>query len=109
MSKYYGNIGFSVLQQTRRGVWEETIEERPYKGDILHTGRRFENSENINDDVVITNRFSIISDAYLYSHVPALRYLVYMGTKFKITSVELDRPRLTISVGGVYVTGNEED
>ena len=109
MAKYYGMIGFAIQEETRPGVWEDIIEKRPYKGDILHSGRRYDNSENINDNVTLTNRFSIISDAYLYSHIPALRYLEYMGEKFKITSVEIDRPRVTISVGGVYVAGDEEE
>jgi hypothetical protein len=109
VSRYYGNIGFAVQEETRPGIWEDTIEEKSYKGDILHSGRRYENSENINDDVVLTNRFSIISDAYLTSHIPSLRYLTYMGSKFKITSVELERPRVIISVGGIYVSGESED
>lgn len=109
MAKYYGMIGFAVQEETRPGVWEDAIDKRPYKGDILHSGRRYDNSESINDNVTLTNRFSIISDSYLYSHIPALRYLEYHGVKFKITSVEIERPRVTISVGGVYVAGDEED
>lgn len=109
MARYFGGIGFAVQEETRPGVWEDVIEERPYKGEVLHSGRRWDASENINDNVTLTNRFSIVSDAYLYSHIPAMRYLKYHGTKFKITSVEIDRPRVTISVGGVYVAGNEED
>ena len=109
MARYYGNIGFYLLQvESRPGVWEDVIEERPYKGDVLHSGRRWESTDNINDDVVLTNRFSIVSDTYLNAHVPALRYLEYLGTKFKITSVELEPPRVIISVGGVYVPGDSE-
>ena len=69
------------------GIWVDTIEERPYKGDITRSGRRFDNSENINDNFTITNVFSIISDAFLYSHIPAMRYIEYLGSKFKIVSV----------------------
>lgn len=103
MSKYYGNIGFAIQKETSPGIWEDSVEERPYKGDVLQNSRRYEASENINDDFVVSNRFSIVSDAFLYSHIPALRYLEYMGAKFKITSVSIERPRVEISVGGVYV------
>ena len=103
MAKYYGMIGFATQQETKPGIWEDVIEERPYKGDVLRNGRRYDRSEGINDNFTITNQFSIVSDAFLYSHVPALRYLEYMGSKFKIVSAELDRPRVIISVGGVYV------
>lgn len=88
------------------GIWVDTIEERSYKGDITRSGRRFDNSENINDNFTITNVFSIISDAFLYSHIPAMRYIEYLGSKFKIVSVEVDRPRVEIRVGGVYVSGD---
>lgn len=104
MAKYYGNIGFAVQAETSPGVWEDVIEERPYKGDVLSNSRRFDPSENINDDFVLSNRFSIISDAFLYSHIPAMRYLEFMGSKFKIVSVNIDRPRVDISVGGAYVS-----
>lgn len=104
MAKYYGNIGFAVQAETSPGVWEDVIEDRPYKGDVLSNSRRFDPSENINDDFVLSNRFSIISDAFLYSHIPAMRYLEFMGSKFKIVSVTINRPRVDISVGGVYVS-----
>lgn len=103
MARYHGNIGFAIQVETKPGVWEDSIEDRPYKGDVITNSRRWDASENINDDFTITNRFSVISDAFLYSHVPAMRYIEYMGVKFKITSVNIDRPRVEISVGGVYV------
>lgn len=104
MAKYYGMIGFATQEETKPGIWEDVIVERPYKGDVVRNGRRYDRSENINDNFTITNQFSIVSDAFLYSHIPALRYLEYMGSKFKIVSAEIDRPRVTISVGGVYVS-----
>lgn len=105
MAKYYGNIGFATQVETSPGIWEDAIVPRPYKGDVLRSGRKYDSSsDGVNDDFGITNEFSIISDAFLYSHIPALRYLEYLGSKFKITSVEIDRPRVRIKVGGVYVS-----
>lgn len=104
MAKYYGIIGFATQVETEPGIWKDAIERRPYKGDVIRNSRRFDAADNINDDFVISNQFSIVSDAYLYSHVPAMRYLEYMGSKFKIASAEIDRPRVTIVVGGVYVS-----
>lgn len=103
MAKYHGRIGFAVQEETSPGIWEDVIEWRPYKGDVISNSRRYDPSENINDDFVLSNRFSIVSDAFLYSHVPAMRCLEYMGSVFKITSVNIERPRVDISVGGVYV------
>lgn len=106
MARYYGNIGFAIQTETKPGIWEDSIEERPYKGEVIRNGRRYENGEGINDNFTITNSFSIISDAFLYSHIPAMRYLEYLGSKFKIVSVDIDRPRVILSVGGVYVSGD---
>ena len=103
MAKYHGLIGFAVQEETSPGIWEDVIDPRPYKGDVVSNSRRYDPSENINDDMVLSNRFSIVSDAFLYSHIPAMRYLEYLGTKFKITSVSIERPRVEITVGGVYV------
>lgn len=103
MAKYYGNIGFATQVETSPGIWEDVIDPRPYKGDILSNIRRWDSADNINDDFVVSNRFSIVSDAFLYSHIPAMRYIEYMGSKFKIVSVNIDRPRVEITVGGVYV------
>lgn len=104
MAKYYGNIGFATQVETSPGIWEDAIVRRLYKGDVIRNSRRYDNAEGINDEFSLGNTFSIISDAFLYSHIPALRYLEYLGAKFKITSVDIDRPRVTISVGGVYVS-----
>lgn len=107
MAKYYGIIGFAIQEETSPGIWTDVITKRSYKGEVIRNSRRYDSADNINDNFVITNTFSIVSDAFLYSHIPALRYLEYLGTKFKITSVDIDRPRVTISVGGVYVEEDE--
>lgn len=104
MAKFYGNIGFAVQVETSPGIYEDVIEDRSYKGDVISNSRRWDNSESINDNFVVQNRFSIVSDAFLYSHIPAMRYLEYLGSKFKIVSVNIDRPRVEITVGGVYVS-----
>lgn len=103
MTKYSGKIGFATQTETSRGIWEDVIVERPYKGYVVRNRRRWDAADDINDDFVVDNQFSVVSDAFLYSHVPDMRYLTYLGTRFKITSVEIERPRVLISVGGVYV------
>ena len=108
MAKYFGNIGFATQVETSPGIWEDAIVDRPYKGDILRNNRRYDNGDSINDNLSLSNTFSIVSDAYLYSHIPAMRYLEYLGSKFKITSVDIERPRVNISVGGAYVSGEPQ-
>lgn len=108
MAKYFGIIGFAVVEETAVDVWEETITKRPYYGDILQNYRRLENSGGVNDTVTITNQFSILADPFAQENFHAIRYITYMGTKWKATSVEVQYPRLIINVGGIYNDGEDE-
>ena len=78
-----------------------------YYGDVVRNSRRYESSsDKLNDNLNITNQFSIVADAYAYQNFHKMRYVEWMGAKWKITSVDAtNRPRLILEVGGVY---NEE-
>lgn len=101
--KYYGQIGFGFADvETAPGVFDTQIVERTYRGDILRNSKRFETTEYRNDDLNISNEFSIVADAYAYQNFQSMRYLTYMGAKWKINNVEVRHPRLILTVGGVY-------
>lgn len=106
--KFYGIVGYcETVEETgdRKGNWiDGVIIERPYYGDVLRNTRRWDKSVNDspNDDLNINNSFSIVADAYAYEHFYAMKYVNWMGTCWKITNVEVQRPRLILTVGGVY-------
>ncbi len=102
MAKFYGAIGYAETKETSPGVWEEEITEREYFGDLIRSSRRLQASDNLNDNIVINNEISIVSDPYAYENFHAMRYVVFMGAKWKIASVEAQYPRLIISIGEVY-------
>lgn len=102
MAKYYGQVGYAVTSETRPGVWEETITERNYRGDVLRNTRKLEGSDNINSSPVINNSISIVADPYAYENILAIRYVRWMGTIWKVTNVEVQSPRLLLTIGGVY-------
>lgn len=102
MTKFYGKVGFVRTEKTAPGVWTPHKEERSYTGDVTRNYRRWDTSGNVNDDFNVTNTISIIADNYAYECMGLMRYVVWMGTKWKISSVEVERPRLLISIGGVY-------
>lgn len=102
MAKFCGKIGFSVTAETVPGVWREVITERRYKGDIIRNVRKLENSGNVNDDVNISNEVSIVADAYANNNFFSIKYVEFMGAKWKITSVDVKPPRLVLTLGGVY-------
>lgn len=101
--RFYGKVGFMQTFETAPGVYEEQITERSYYGDVLRNSRRYSgSSEKVNDDLDINNEISIVADAYAYQNFHALRYVEWMGAKWKVSSVTVERPRLILSVGGVY-------
>ena len=106
MSKYFGKIGYGVTEETRPGVYESQIVEKEYYGDIVRNSRRLENGSKVNDDLNINMTLSIVADPFAYQNFHQLKYVEYMGAKWKATSVEPQHPRLTITLGGVY---NGED
>ena len=104
--KYFGNIGYGVTEETRPGVSLPTITEREYYGDIVRNTRRLENGGKVVDDLNINMTLSIVADPFAYQNFHQIKYADYMGSKWKVSSVEVQYPRLILTLGGVY---NGED
>lgn len=103
MAKWFGKIGFSETLETKPGVWEEHITDREYYGDVLRNSRRLQtSSDKVNDDVNVSNEISIVADPYANEHFYSMRYIEFSGTKWKVTDVEVQYPRLILTLGGVY-------
>jgi hypothetical protein len=102
MAKFYGKIGYSTTEETAPGVWEENVTERSYYGDLIRNTRRYQSTDQVNDDLNISNEISILADPYAYENFHSMKYVEFMGAKWKVTSVEVQYPRLILSVGGVY-------
>lgn len=105
MAKWYGIIGFSITEETKPGVWTERIVEREYYGDVLNNGFRVLSSENLTDDINVSNKISVMSEPFANAHYDKMRYIEFMGAKWKITNVEVSYPRLILTMGGVYNGG----
>ena len=101
MAKWFGKIGYAEAVEVKPGVWKEEITEREYSGDLNRNTRRLQTADQLNDDIVINNELSIISDPYAEEHFHAMRYAVLNGIKWKITNVEVRYPRLILTLGGV--------
>lgn len=102
MAKFYGKIGYAITEETTPGVWEERIIERVYYGDVTRNSRRLQSSENLNDNIVVSNEIGIVADPFAYQNFHQMRYVEYMGAKWKISNVEVKYPRLVLQIGGVY-------
>lgn len=102
MPRFFGNIGYMVTEETKPGVWTEKECVRQYYGDVLDNRHKWQSADQLNDNVTISNRFSILADAYAYQHFSHIRYVEWMGVKWKVNSIEVQRPRLILDVGGEW-------
>ena len=102
MAKFYGPIGYAKTVETSPDVWEETIIERDYYGDVTRNTFRTQSADQLNDNINIANVISIVADPYARDNFHSMRYVEFMGAKWKITNVEVQYPRLILTVGGVY-------
>lgn len=104
MTKFYGVIGYGETVETPpgSGIHKMIITERPYSGDIYRVSRTLEGGEKVNDDLSIGNSFSIIADSYLNDNLQSMRYIMWRGTRWKISKIDEVRPRLILTPGGVY-------
>lgn len=102
MAKFYGVVGYVELRETYTDVWQEVVTERKYSGDVIENTRRWVSAEHLNDNLVISNRISILSDPYAVQNFHAIRYVEWMGTKWKVTNIKVAYPRLILDLGGVY-------
>lgn len=102
MAKWFGKVGYSITDETEPGIWEETIIERDYYGDMTSDRRKRQNSGEVNDDINLANVISIVADPFAYQNCSNMAYVEIMGSKWKISDVEVQRPRLILTVGGVY-------
>ena len=102
MAKFYGEIGFAISKETAPGVYTDTIEHRFYYGEVNSRHIRTTNGTSINDNVNVSDEISIVSDPFANEHYFAMKYVTYMGVKWKVENISVQFPRLVLSLGGMY-------
>lgn len=109
MAKFYGAVGYSITVEKKPGVYVSEIIERKYSGDLLRFNSKYQSSGNLNEDITVSNEISIIADPFAYENFQHMRYIVFMGTKWRITNADASNyPRIILSLGGVY-NGKKQD
>lgn len=102
MAKFYGAIGYAETVESAPGVWKEQITERNYYGELIRNTRRLQTSDQLNDNINVANEISIVADPFAINHFHSMRYVEFYGAKWKISSVEVQHPRLILTIGGLY-------
>ena len=102
MAKFCGVIGYVITNEIEPGVYVEEVIENEYYGDVIRNTRRLREVAKVNDDINISNQISIVADPFANNNFHAMRYIMFMGAKWKIIEVEVQYPRLILSIGGLY-------
>jgi hypothetical protein len=104
MARFYGKVGYgeAVEEVPGSGVWVDQIIEFSYFGDVIRNSRKLEEGENLNSDISVTNSISIVADQYAIDHFFKIKYVQWAGVLWTVTSVDVQRPRLTLRLGSVY-------
>lgn len=106
MARFYGAVGYVETVETAPGVHREKITEHRYYGDVVRNSSSWTASpDSTNDDLRMNNQFSILADPFAYQNFHLIKYVEYMGTKWEVTRIDENRPRLILTVGGVYTNG----
>lgn len=102
MSKFYGAIGFANTVKTAPGVTSRQDIEKYYAGDILELSKQYQSGDKVNDDISLNMSLSIIADPFAINNIGMIRYIVYLGNKWKVTSIKISYPRIQLTIGGLY-------
>lgn len=102
MAKFYGNIGFAQSIESKPGVWTDNIVNKTYSGEIQNNYRRWENSDNLNDDIRVNMELSMLCDSYIMENGSRIKYIEYAGSRWKIASINIEYPRVKLTLGGLY-------
>lgn len=101
MAKFYGTVGFVKTVESAPGVWTEQIVERKYYGNVISRTRSLQ-SNGVNDNINISDEISIVADPFANENYFAIRFVEYIGAKWKVQSISVQFPRLNLSLGGLY-------
>lgn len=102
MAKWCGKIGFRETYETERsGIYDERITERIYYGDVIRNSRRLQQT-NVISDLNISNQISIVADPYAFESFHNIVYAEFRGAKWNISDIEVEYPRLMLTLGGIY-------
>lgn len=102
MAKFSGMIGYEQTVEKSPGVWVENIVEKPYYGDFTRVTRKLQGNDTVNSNINVANEISIVADPFAMENFFSMRYVTFMGAKWKINSVEVQHPRLILGIGDLY-------
>lgn len=106
MNRFHGIVGYVEEREYPAGAWQPIKTERTYSGEVIQMARSWTKGESTNDNLTITNQIRILADDYAMDHLSEIKYVRWRNSDWKVTRIELEHPRISLTLGGVY-NGNK--
>lgn len=102
MTRFSGKIGFGTPVEVSPGIWDEEILEKQYYGTVEWDIRRYVKDARINENLNLNNCVVVYADGWLNQNFSRVRYVLWKGQRWTISSVEDSYPRMKFYMGDVY-------
>ena len=99
--RYYGKIGYWDTVEVKPGLFENQMIYKTYKGDVVRNYKRNQDGSKVNSDLSVNNLISIVADPYARDHFFNIKCVEWQGAMWKVSSVEVQWPRLNLELGGL--------
>lgn len=99
--RYYGKIGYWDTVEVKPGLFENQMIYKTYKGDVIRNYKRNQDGSKVNSDLSVNNLISIVADPYAREHFFKIKCVEWQGAVWKVSSVEVQWPRLNLELGGL--------
>lgn len=100
--RYHGRVGYFDTVETKPGLFEEGLLFKNYYGDVVRNTKRNASTDTINEKITVSNQISIVADPYAQTHFFNIKCIEWQGALWTVSDVEVQYPRLIISLGGLY-------
>lgn len=102
MTKFWGSIGINRgSKESAPGIFEEVIEEVEVAGEIRNLGARWQRHA-MEKTVSARHVLSIVTPENSIINFTEVVYVIWQGRKWSIVSIEYKRPRIELTLGGLY-------
>ena len=103
MARFHGKVGFVIHHDNQEtGIAEEQVVEKTYFGKVQEHSRRWQSSDMVTDDLQLGNRIAITANDFAYKYASAICYCEWMGGLWNVTGIQVKRPEIILTLGGVY-------
>lgn len=106
MARFYGKVYYETASETTSGVYTPNLTYRYYYGDINRAARRYEAGDLVNQNLTLSHEVSILADAYAFDNYANIKCVEIDGHLWSANYVEINRPRIKITIGGLYHAGS---